>query len=341
MTDILDEIRLVIPANRRQSPSGWTNICCPACGDRRYRGGFKFLPSGGFRYSCFNGGCEFNLRPTGWEPGEGFGGRPRRIFEMLGGDTRRIPMKDLMRWSNKRYSASGEIESEEKEIEVAWKFPSCKLPKDCQLLVDVAESNMSANKVMAYATKTRGLGRLVKQLPLMWSPAYPYHMIIPYQHNSKIVGYLGRHIYRTTGRRFIQRAPKDYTFNQHIIHQYGARYLLVVESPLDALLLDCLAIRNDRLTEKQINLLKVSGKEIVLIPDRKEGEWKGFFSAAKENNWFVSVPMWPGSYERVHRASDIADCMRKHGMLLTIETIIKAATRNYRMAQAIIAKEKT
>jgi len=342
MTDILAEIKLVIPGNRRVSPSGWINLCCPACGDRRYRGGFKFTPTGGFRYYCFNGGCDFNLRPTGWEPEEGFGGRPRKLFEMLGGDVRKIPLKEIMKWNNKRYTSSGEVEFVEKEAEVSWQFPSARLPKGSVPLLDVAHIDPAANKVMQYAAKERRLGYLVKELPLMWSPEQPYYMLIPYIHyNDKIVGYLGRHIFRKSGpKRFIQKAPKDYVFNQHLISSYDARYLFVVESPLDALILGCVAVRNDRMTEKQVNLLKVSGKEIVLIPDRKEGEWDGFFQIAKENNWFVSVPRWPG-HERWERASDIAECARKNGRLYTIETIMDAATRNLNKAREMITLQQT
>lgn len=342
MTDILDEIKLVIPGNRRLSPTGWTNINCPACNDRRYRGGFMFTPSGGFRYYCFNGGCNFNLHPTGWEPGEGFGGRPRKLFETLGGDTRKIPLKEIMKWNNKRYGSGGEVEGVEKDAEVSWQFPTVSMPKDTSLLLDVAQSNTAANKVMQYAAKERRLGYLVKELPLMWSPAHPYYMLIPFIHyNNKIVGYLGRHIYRNTGmKRFIQKAPKDYVFNQHLISSYPSKYLFVVESPLDALILGCVAVRNDRMTERQINLLKVSGKEIVLIPDRKKGEWEGFFQIAKDNNWFISVPKWPG-YEKVHRASDIAECARKNGRLYTIETLMDAATRNLHKAKEMIVLQQT
>lgn len=342
MTDILDEIRLVIPGNRRNSPSGWINFCCPACNDRRFRGGFLFTPSGGFRYYCFNGGCDFNLRPTGWEPEEGFGGRPRKLFEMLGGDIRKIPLKDIMRGNTKRYNKAGEVEGEEKEVDVTWQFPTVEMPENSSLLIDVAQSDPAANKVMQYAAKERRLGHMVKELPLMWSPAQPYYLLIPYLHyQDKIVGYLGRHIYRKSGpKRFIQKAPKDYVFNQHLISTYDARYLFVVESPLDALILGCLAVRNDRMTEKQINLLKVSGKEIVLIPDRKEGEWEGFFQAAEENNWFVSVPRWSNAYERVHRSSDIAECAQRNGRLYTIETIMQAATRNLHKAREMILIQK-
>lgn len=326
-TDILTEFKSVIPANRRPSGTGWLNFCCPACGDRRYRGGVYFTPSGGFRYSCFNGGCEFNTQPTGWEPGNGFGGRPRRLFELMGGDIRRIPLKELMRWNAKQYSTTGEIEGDDGELDVVYTFPEVKLPSDTQPLFDVYQTDYRANKVAKYVAER--IGPIGKNLPLFWSPEHPYHLIIPYKHyRNKVVGYLGRHIYRKSGgKRFIQRAPNDYIFNQHIVSTHTARYLFVVESPLEALMLRCLGVRNDRLTERQVNLLKVSGKDIVLIPDQKKGEWEAFYQTAVDNDWYIAVPEWKG------HVSDITDSVKVYGLLYTLESIMNATTKNYTLAK--------
>ena len=332
MTDILEEVRLIIPARRRNSPSGWINVCCPACGDRRYRGGFNFTPSGGFRYFCFNGGCEYDTRPTGWEPGNGFGGRPRRLFELFGGDVKRIPLKELMKWNATKYSTSGDAENEEEELDVVWQFPEVSLPPGSEPLMDVYKQSLSANKVMQYAVSR--VGEFVKNLPFYWSPEHPYHLLIPYLHyKNKIVGYLGRHIYRDYGKRFIQHAPNDYLFNQHLISSYNARYLFVVESPLDALLLGCVASRGDRLTDRQANLLRTSGKEIVLIPDRKQGEWEGYLELAEKQNWFVSIPRWTGETNpESEKLSDISHSFRQNGLLFTIETVMQHTTRNFTRA---------
>ena len=342
MTDIIDEIKLVIPAQRKRSPSGWDNFCCPACGDRRYRGGFKFTDTGGFRYYCHNGGCEFNLRPTGWEPGNGFGGRPRRIFEMLGGDIKSIPLTEIMRWSTQRYNSSGQEIEPGNKLDVAWQFPSMRLPKDTQLLMDVNQREPAANKVMEYLVKERRLGPLVKDLPIMWSPDEAYYFLIPFIHyNEKVVGYLGRHIFRKKGpKRFIGKAPADYMFNQHLISTYKARYLFVVESPLEAMLLGCVASRGDRLTERQVNLLKVSGKDIVLVPDRKKGEWVGYLDIAKKEDWFVSVPRGTGT-ETWEREDDISDMVARNGLLFTIEELMASATRNYKKVEVTMKQRNT
>ena len=332
--EILDEIRSVIPANRRTSGSGeWINFCCPACGDKRYRGGISFTATGGFRYYCFNGGCEYNIRPTGWEPGNGFGGRPRRLFEDLGGNTRNIPLAELMRWSATKFGENGTAEKGE-ELEVVHTFPEMELPEGSQPLMDVYQQDRAANQVMQFAVSR--MGSLVTERQLYWSSKHPFHLIIPYFHyRDKIVGYLGRSISHNSGRRrFIQRAPSDYMYNQHLLATYSARYLFVVESPMDAMLLGCLAARNDRLTEKQVNLLKVSGKDIVMVPDQKRGEWEGFIEHATDNNWYIAVPDWGGRHNPGPlRATDIGGSVQTKGLLFTIKCLMQSTTRNYTRAR--------
>jgi hypothetical protein len=338
MTDLLEEFKLAMPANRRLSGGGWINFNCPSCDDRRYRGGVVLTPSGGWRYRCFNGGCEFNMNPTGWEPGNGFGGRPRKLFELIGGNIRRIPIKEFMRWDTTKFSVKGDILERSKDVEIVHQFPEVELPSGSVPLMDVYLKHNAANKVMQFAVSR--LGDFAKKLPLYWCEKHAYYLIMPYVHyNDKVVGYLGRHIYKKYGAgRFIQQAPKDYLFNQHLVTTYGARYLFVVESPMDAMLLGCMATRNDRLTEKQINLLKVSGKDIVMIPDFKKGEWEGFIQTAKDNQWFVSIPQWTGkSNPDSLKSTDMGQSIQKNGLLYTIETVMKATTRNYERAKIELA----
>jgi len=330
MTDILDEIRSIIPADRQHSATGWTNIHCPSCDDSRVRGrrgGFKFTETGGFRYYCFNAGCDYNSQAVGWEPGNGFGGRPRRFFEDMGGDLRKIPRKDLMSWNRKRYTNTGDEAGEEKEIVVAYSFSEIALPTKTQLLRDAAiDGEKRAREVADYVIgRTRSL---IDRFPFMWSPMHPYHFIIPFEHyRGKIVGYVGRSVRPNAKKRFIGKSPQDYVFNQHLLATHNAKYLFVVESPLDAISLQCVATRNARLTEKQVNLIKVSGKTPVFIPDLKSGEAHSFFEIAEKNNWYLSIPNWERS-----GSTDITDSVKKCGLLYTIDAVMRGTTRNYKTA---------
>ncbi len=322
---VIDEVRSVIPPGAKLSGTGFYNFNCPACGDKRQRGGFAFTPSGGFRYRCFNGGCTFE-RATGYEPDNGFGGRPRKIFELLGGDVRRIPIQELLKWHRFIYNAKGEVTSRSADLEVVYKFPTVQLPDGVMPLLKAAENNKAAREVLKYVAEKDPAN--IRNFPYLWAPGkHSYYYIIPFRHyNDQVVGYVGRHIYMETGeRRFIGTAPSDYMFNQHIISSYRARYLFVVESPMDAIALDCVATRGNRMTQKQVNLLKVSGKDIVLLPDYDE-PWE-FFKAAEENDWFISRPNF-GS-----RKTDVMKSVARNGLLLTTTMVMDGIMKDYEQAK--------
>ena len=320
--DILTEFQLAIP-NSKSAPNGWTNICCPSCNDKRYRGGFKFTPTGGFRYSCFNGGCDFNSKPTGWEPGSGFGGRPRRLFELMGGDVSNIPATELMLWHRRKYNHKGDVVSEDQELEVEYEFPTIEMPNNSQILTNMKSHSKSSAKVYDYLME-RGESFAYNH-PFMWSPEHPYYLLIPYKHyGGHIVGYLGRHIFMDYGaKRFIQQSPQDYIFNQHLLTVLSSKYIFVVESPMDAIALKSLAVRGSKMTQKQINLLNTSGKDIVIVPDQQKNEWKALLDTAKHEGWYVSTPMWGKTIK------DVGECVKKNSLLYTIELLLDNVTKNY------------
>ena len=153
---------------------------------------------------------------------------------------------------------------------------------------------------------------------------------MPYlYYNDKIVGYMGRNIKRKQGKnRFIQKAPADYMFNQHLLNLQSGKYAFIVESPLDAIAINGLATRESRLTQKQINLLKIGGKEPVLIPDLKKGEWEPYLTTAEENVWFISVPDSKRNFGK-----DVGDSVKQNGLLYTLESLTQGMTKNYTKAR--------
>lgn len=331
MPSVIDEVRALIPNNAQLSGTGWNNFNCPACGDKRGRGGILFTHSGGFRYRCFNGGCKYE-KPTGWEPGNGFGGRPRRLFEDLGGDVRSIPAWELLKWNQSVYDHKGNLTARTEELDVSWKFPSVELPKGSMLLTDAARFEKAAMRVLKYLLSRNPAN--ARDFPYIWSSEYPCYLIIPFLHyHDQIVGYVGRHIHLKTGeRRFIGKAPADYVFNQHLLSKDTGLYMFVVESPMDAIPLRCLASRGNNFTEKQINLLRVSGKEIVLIPDFKEGEPWNFYETALKNGWHVSCPEFMG-------AADICESVKSNGVLLTTKLIMDGVIEAKNPAAALKIKK--
>lgn len=328
MSKILDEFVTLFRSRPNYQARGWTNIDCPACSDNRKRLGLLLTDSGGFRIKCFNGGCELNDTATGWEPGNGLTGRVRTVFETLGGSVRDIPLTELLTQNRNVYDRRGNVVGRDEPLEVATRFPDVEMPPGTDFLDDAAERHEDARDVLDYL-RERSPIYLDLDFPWMWSPRHPRYLLVPYlHHKDRIVGYMGRCIDRSDGKgRFLQRAPADFLFQQYLLPKGSGKEVFVLESPMDAIPLQGVATRTNSPTVKQVNLLKLCGREPIMIPDMVQGEANRYLSIAEENNWYVSVPDWAG------RLKDVGEAVQKYGLLWTIETITTAKTKNYTTAR--------
>lgn len=346
MTEVIDAFFKVLPRGRKTGRN-WLTFNCPACGDRRNRGGFLETPTGGFRYRCFNGGCEFE-RVTGWEPGTGFFGRPRRLFTMLGGDLNDIP-------SEIRNSRGREIiitrkfdnmadfvqymmsdTAPKREPEIVTDFPEIELPERAQILWDASGHNVE--DCQRYVL---GRGEFFREHPFLWTPKYPRHVIYPFLHRGKIVGWIARKI--DPGKEFAHikcpNFPQDYMLNQQILYRYPV--VLVQEGTFDAIALNSLCTFGNTISRRQVNLLnqaKQNGRRIVLLPDFKLNEWRAYWQVAKDNGWSLSVPEWPGGEGSAPTdyIKDAGDSIKRNGLLYTMEVVMNSITDDYSHAETML-----
>jgi hypothetical protein len=326
MNEIIDAFHRIIPPRNRRTGRGWVTYNCPACGDRRGRGGFLETPSGGWRYRCFNGGCEFE-RGTGWEPGNRFSGRPRRLFELMGGDIADIPKQFLEQRSFR--SAVHRVP------EIVTDFPEIALPEGSQLLWTA--TTQDALDCQRYVLDR---GWFHNQYPFVWTPEYSRHVIYPCQHNRRIVGWIARKI--DPGKEFAhvkcKDFPRDYMFNQDQIYRHST--VLVTEGVFDAIAVRGLCTFGNTLTPRQINLLNASlgkGRRVALLPDYQKDEWRPYWQTAKENSWYLSCPKWV-QYEDEPHIKDASDSVRLNGLLLTMECVMNGITNDYEYAQQFLAE---
>lgn len=326
MADVLSSFIRLLPVARRTA-RGWTNFNCVFCGDTRGRGGFLETPTGGFRYRCFNGGCEANEHPTGWEPGGGLGGRPRKLFTLLGGDLSDLPVRDLVR-SSDRFSRTGTRLSAGGESATV-SFDDVELPQGAVPLEEVPDG-AGGPGLVAVADYLLGLGSEVcTRHRYHWTPIHPWHLIVPYYHHGRIVGWAGRNC-APTGGRFIGRCGSDYIFRQDTIERGSSRSAIVVEGVMNAIAINGLAVRNSTPTRKQELLLNVCGQDVIVLPDQDRDTGMSFITAAERNGWRVSVPRWDSGVK------DVIDAVRRYGMLHTIESVVAGATKNYVKARAAL-----
>ncbi len=357
MNEIIEAFRRLIPARHKKNGRGWIAFNCPACGDRRGRGGYLETPSGGFRYRCMNGGCWFE-RSAGWEPDNGFYGSPRRLFEIMGGDITEIPEhllqpksaarlvmsnKDLAQW----WLSDAMIGPGYKENKnaVTLDFPVLSLPKKSQFLweCNTPDAIDAQNYMLKRGQFFKESVHIKKYSPLLWSPRYKRHVIIPFINNGEIIGWIARKIDPGKDLAHIKcpRFPSDYMLNQNLRFQYPD--VFVVEGAFDAIALRALCTFGNVISKRQANLLNQlqnRGKRIVLIPDFEVDEWKSYLLMAERHGWSVSTPEWPGddNYSPIDHIKDPGDSIKRNGLLYTLEIIMKSITNNYEDAKLILTR---
>jgi len=316
-----------LPISRRTSGRGWITFDCPACGDRRHRGGFLETATGGWRYRCFNGGCEYERR-TGWEPGNRFSGRPRRLFELLGGDIGDIPKQFLEHGSSRTAVLSAP--------EIVAEFPEIQLPQGSTLLW--RGTSPDALDCQRYVLDR---GWFHSQHPFVWCPKHPRHVIYPCQHKGKIVAWIARKI--DSGKEFAhikcKDFPPDYMFNQDQIYRYCT--VLVTEGVFDAIAVLGLCTFGNILTPKQIDLLNAccrTGRRVALLPDYQKNEWEAYWQTAKENRWYLSCREWV-RYEGEPPIKDASDSVQLNGQLLTIKCAMDGITNDYDLARDFLIEQ--
>jgi hypothetical protein len=320
MTTVVESFGDLLPIKRRPTRKGIVSFNCPACGDRRGRGAFFETPTGGFRFWCFNSGCDFE-KPTGYEPGSAFGARTRRLFELLGGDP------DKLQWDEIRRHRPSGIDLV-RPAAPATRLPEVELPPESMLLHDATDPR--ARPVQDYLNHLLR-GHLDEKL-FAWTPQYPEHFIIPWFDDSRIVGWIGEHIGKKQGElgRFIypQTRPSDFVFRP-----YGweddCRRIYVTQGELEAVLLGFVSTCRPTITSGQIAWLRRTGKEIVLVPEDHSEE---FERIGAQEHWRVGrVPEIPGGH------ASIRESYMQLGVLYTIQYIGETALDGHREARLILA----
>src|SRR5690606_6922507 len=90
--------------------------------------------------------------------------------------------------------------------------------------------------------------------------------------------------------------------------------VILLEGVFDAIVVDGIAVLGNRLSEKQIKLLKKSGKRIILVPDRNAAGDR-LVNQAIEHGFNISIP------ERSSQVDDIANAVKRFGVLYILEKI--------------------
>lgn len=303
MSLITDTIRLYLPLNRKQTPSGWISFNAPCCGDKRQRGGLIFNDGNAISYHCFN--CQFK---ASWQPGRQLGNKMLKLMKLLNLDDDTISQ---LRFEALRLNE----ESNLKIRSIVPTFDNRALPMDAQLISDFSTFPDNLKPVLEYLCKRK---LFLEDYPFYWSPrkGFDNRLIIPFYFQNRIVGYTARIVNSNSNPRYLSEQQPGYVFNLDR-QTYDRQFVIVCEGPIDAISIDGCAIMGADIKKSQDWLLKQLQREIILVPD-KDHEGPKSVEQAIELGWSVSMPDWPDDVK------DVNDAVVKLGRVATLYLILKA-----------------
>ncbi len=315
-----------LPSNKKASHSGGVYINCPMCtsmgearNDTKHRGGFTPQSDGGFLYHCHN--CKFSTR---WEINGRVGKNLMKFLTKVGIDSKQVPLG--LRLLRKDEKAEVTV-IKEITVEVVLEFEVTRLPRKVRKFSEWLEDDDVPQEFISALEYLVSRGTAVFD---GWIYYWTYdkkrsmdqRIIIPFYHHGKIVGYTARTFTDNSKlSKYYAETQTDYLFNQDKL-EGDNKVIILVEGVFDAIAIKGVASMGNLLTEKQINLLNRSQKEIIVVPDRaKTGS--GLVEQAIKNNWKVSMPIWD-----IGDIDDVASATKKYGRLYTLKTILDSAITN-------------
>jgi len=326
--DLTQIVLQYLPTDRKTNATGFY-VCCPMCmsmgesrPDTKYRGGFTIAPDGGWLFHCYN--CHHKNR---WIYNGRVGKNLMYFLTSIGIPSKMIPVR--LRLLRNDETLSVKIHIEEEEVpDIAINFDEVKLPSGCSSFDSWVEDDEPPSMFIDAFSYMASRGEAVfNGSTYYWTGDSNYainqRVIIPFYHHGKVVGYTGRVF---TGnkklRKYYSEQQSDYMYNQDLL-EGDAEIIFLVEGILDAISIGGIGVLGNHLTEKQVNLLKWSGKRIILIPDRNDAGGKLFDQVVSLGHEVALI-----STEWGTGIVDCAEATKRFGILYTLETIIKNATKN-------------
>ena len=326
MNNVTDFIYKTWTSTRKTkvSPKGWIHsnaVCCVHNGeskDTRGRGGFKLDEmTGGIVYSCFN--CGFK---TGYTPGKTLFHKTRKLLTWMGANSNDINRMVIEALRIKDLETYVHVTPKEHE-EVT--FKKRELPEEAvSFLQWIAWFELKGNEdyprglVKAVEYSAERLGDLTKMPELYWSESKNHAMdrrvIIPFTWKGKTVGYTARTFSESIKPKYYMEVDSNYVFGiDRLIDD--SEFVLVFEGPIDALLMNGLAVLSNSISAEQADIIEGLGKKVIIVPDMNSTGIP-LIDAAAHYGWSVSFPEWD------HDIKDAGEAVQRYGKLFTLKSII-------------------
>lgn len=322
MSNVVQDFCLRVAPQAKMSPNGWLSCDCPACvhsgepsPDTKKRMGIK-LENDGVRYHCFR--CSYT---AGWKPGQSLSAKLKKLWGYFGASYQEISKINL-EVLKLRNQAVTELKKEDEKL-----LTEVGLPTNTKTIFELAEENCQDPMFI------RAIEYINSRNPELinwfdnwsWSPDMPEHIIIPLMYHNQCYGYTARLTRPTKNasepKYYLTNSSKFLLGAEHLEDEFRKKIILV-EGPIDAICISGVAVMGNKITDKQMQYLRTTDKEIIVFPDRDKGG-QSLIDVALENDWAVSMPDLTGL-----PIKDAADLVNYFGRLFAIKLIIDNATTN-------------
>ena len=325
LNSILDAVNSLLPGKRKtNSVSGWTSfnaVCCPHRGesaDSRGRGGIITNPNGAISYSCFN--CNYTANYT---PGRHLNYKFRKLLTWLGADENTIKrlVIDAIRIKELVEPESAEVVREDIV------FKPRPLPEQAQTLqalhtfYELSNDNTSVPREFHDAVIYSASRKIdLTRYDCYWTPEQAYNLhkrlIIPFTWQNEVIGYTARAVYDDVSPKYYSQYDTDYVYN--IDRQRStSKFVVVVEGPIDAMVIDGVAILGNECSETQADIIDGLAREVIVVPDRDRAGIR-LIDSALEYGWHVSFPVWQET------CKDVSAAVEQYGKLFVLKSILDA-----------------
>lgn len=295
-------------------------IDCPGCGKKGK--GVIFIKDGeGFNYSCRVGSCRFNETVVWRAVWRKLYDSNAELLSYMGGNPSSYqPDKDWKPNIEKIERAKKERKRLESIVytEFEPKLPGCYEYLFAEMWRDVKAKRVAdflLDKCAKFANHDRDF---------FWLPSQPDFYYLGYYHNGELVGMHGKSIDReyckSVGKMEFDGSylPDKMMYGQDKIFDESRDYLLVIESPRDALLFDGVSPQTANLSTHHVNLLKKAKMPVILCPD--SDKTSQFIRVAMDNNFLISYATGGGKWK------DCGEAAEHLGYDATLDILLDNAT---------------
>ena len=305
------DILTYLPARRRTTPSGWLSfnaVCCEHNdnnADRRQRGGIKTW-DGGWSYHCFN--CGYT---ASFQQGRNLSFKARRLLSWLGLDNLEIERINLE--SLRHRNVQGILQDRERVSQslMSVDFEEAELPPTAELVTPEHDFFWQYLRDRKVPEDFPAMTQITND-GIHWTRP---HVIVPFTHNNRIVGWTCRFL-DDKQPRYISHNPPGYVFGVDL-QQSDWKRVLVMEGIFDALSINGVAVMHNDISDVQARMIRSLDREITVVPDQDLAGME-LVDRALELGWAVSMPEWGRDVK------DVNDAVRRYGPVVTLLAIHQA-----------------